>query len=370
LFKSIVSTRRKLVMGAVALTSLGLMAMSPLHHAAAESTGRITVNARACTVQFDYPLDCALVDPGPVTLFEVGGHQNLTMTLASQDGQGWVWGDNSDVPLETYLIDTSYMNVPEGFYISNVIASYGDGGGSDDGWYVAVSDNMPESVVSVIFTPYDPYTDSDNDGATDASETVFGSDPYDPASFPSAQAGPEDETDSDGDGYPDVEEVAWNTDPNDPASYPTDESGISDNVDSDGDGASDNSEVAFGSDPNDASSFPYAQAGGDDDTADSDGDGASDNSELAFGSDPNDPSSFPYAQAGGDDDAASAGPENGDFAASGNDDVANADEIAKVESLPNTGAGEIEKSAGDDMLIALGGLTVAAGAYAVRRFNV
>jgi hypothetical protein len=353
-------------MGAVALTSLGLMAMSPVHHAAAESTGRITVNARACTVQFDYPLDCALVDPGPVALMEVGGGTTLALKTATRDGLSWVWGDACDVPLTSYNIDTEYMWVPDGFYISNVVASYGDGGSSDDGWYVAVSDNMPESVVSVIFTPYDPSTDSDNDGATDASETVFGTDPYDSSDFPYAQSGSEGEPDSDGDGYSDDQERYWGTDPYDASIYPTDP----DTVDSDGDGASDKSEIAFGSDPEDPSSFPYAQAGGDDDTADSDGDGASDQSEIDFGSDPNDPSSFPYAQAGGDDDAAAPGPGNGESAVPGNDDGGNADEIAKVAALPNTGVGEIEKSAGDNVLIALGALTVAAGAYAVRRFNV
>ncbi len=135
--------------------------------------------------------------------------------------------------------------------------------------------------------------DTDGDGAADYDEIWAGADPLDPAFFPAMQAGPDpgqedsdadsltnieesdiygtdpNAADTDGDGASDFDEVYAGSDPLDPSSFPSVQAGPeggpsagpSDADDSDGDGAGDATETNAGTDPYDASSFPAVQAG-------------------------------------------------------------------------------------------------------------
>jgi hypothetical protein len=71
---------------------------------------------------------------------------------------------------------------------------------------------------------------------------------------------------------------------------------------------------------------------------------------IAYGSDPYDASDHPAPTAGSDHDNATG-----------------TEEVSSVSSLPNTGTGFKGESESDSLLIALGGLALAAGAYATRR---
>jgi murein DD-endopeptidase MepM/ murein hydrolase activator NlpD len=151
--------------------------------------------------------------------------------------------------------------------------------------------------------------DTDDDGVTDHDETAEGTDPLNPASFPTW-------ADADADGLSDARETAAGTDPANPDSDfdglldgdevnsfhsnpldgDSDADGLPDynevmqlntdptNPDTDGDGFSDHDEAAAGSNPTDPSSVP-----GGPDTVDSDFDGLTDAQETAYGTDPLNP---------------------------------------------------------------------------------
>lgn len=132
------------------------------------------------------------------------------------------------------------------------------------------------------------YVDTDGDGHPDQVETIAGSDPDESNSTP---------TDSDSDGVPDVVEDQQGSNPNDGSDVvDSDNDGIPDYVetregtdstdgndylDTDNDGVPDYVESNEGSDPNDATSYP-----------DTDEDGVPDYVELQVGTDPNDASQY------------------------------------------------------------------------------
>ena len=141
--------------------------------------------------------------------------------------------------------------------------------------------------VTVGANPYE--ADTDGDGAPDGAEAAFGSDPTNPGSFPSVQAGPEgngpdgldtdgdglwdgeetevygtdpNQSDTDGDGADDGAEVDFGSDPTNPASFPSVQAGPDDGfdpgdngpdgLDADGDGVQDGTEVDLGTNPTQA----------------------------------------------------------------------------------------------------------------------
>ena len=148
--------------------------------------------------------------------------------------------------------------------------------------------------------------DSDGDGVCDATEILWGTDPFNPCDL-----GTEGMEDTDGDGACDALEIYVGTDPNnpcDPLEVDTDGDGFCDleeelmgsnpfnacspsNSDQDGDGYCDNEELALGSDPDDPCSP---------DATDTDQDGICDSAEMANGHDPADPCDPMGADADGD----------------------------------------------------------------------
>jgi hypothetical protein len=163
------------------------------------------------------------------------------MDEATIHGGTLVWGEADNVPLTTYFLETNYAEIPAGYDLWNLMPGAGtNGGGSEYGWYVSLSEEQPAAELYFVYVPHE--VDSDGDGATDDVEVSWGSDPYDPADFPVVQVGPEPGVDSDGDYLDDVAEGEWGTDLNNP--------------DSDGDGAHDGIETSFGSDPMDADDYP------------------------------------------------------------------------------------------------------------------
>ena len=272
--------------------------------------------------------------------------------------------------------------MPEGYQLWNIVPGPGpNGGGSENGWFVSLSGAAPSAQLFVVYTPIG--VDSDGDGASDAEEESFGSDPFDPTDFPVVQAG--NYADSD-DGLSDEEEVLWGSDPND---ADTDGDTMSDYeevwvhgtapalADVDGDGLTDPGEVAAGTNP-------YV--------ADTDGDGANDGAEVIYvGTDPLDPADFPAVQAGPEADAggdtdgatddveAAAGtavnvPAGKSVPASaetgGSTATAPKTVTAAVTALPNTGTGPTAGGERDalpvGMLLTLAGLALT-GAIALRR---
>ncbi len=161
-----------------------------------------------------------------------------------------------------------------------------DGGDADD-------DQVSDLDEINIYGTDPNVADTDGDGAADYDEIWAGSDPLDAAIFPAMQAGPDPgqedsdadsltdteesdiygtdpySADTDGEGASDFDEVYAGTDPLDPSSFPSVQAGPdggpsagpSDADDSDGDGAGDATETNAGTDPYDASSFPAVQAG-------------------------------------------------------------------------------------------------------------
>ncbi|MEM1085440.1 MAG: hypothetical protein AAGI48_15115 [Verrucomicrobiota bacterium] len=145
--------------------------------------------------------------------------------------------------------------------------------------------------------------DGDGDGVPSLVEDALGTDPTDPADYPSdGTVGETSLSDTDGDGIPDFWEALMGTDQNDPASFP---------VDTDGDGAPDafdpySEDPSVGPDPLARSNYDNLDPDGDLDgdgvsngdernglgDYDTDGDGIRDDDELWHGSDPTSPNSF------------------------------------------------------------------------------
>lgn len=330
-------SRRRFATGILAFAALGSMALAPMQHASADSaSGHVIVGAKLCLDVTVDPMTCPDASVGGTGLAEANGSTYLGLGEAVAVGDTWVWGETGAiVPLTSFFIETQYMDVPAGWGIYDMAVVEGDAGGSENGWYVTLSDAQPSAEVYFVYGPLDN-VDSDGDGLSDYQEAdVLGTDAYD--------------ADPDGDGAPDSDEIYAGTDPFDPSSFPAVQAGPED---SDGDGASDEAEIAFGSDPYDASSYPEVQAGPED--FDTDGDGAPDSDEEAFGSDPNDPSDFPSVQAGPED----------------SDGTADSSELA-VTSLPNTGAGEpkgVNSYSEELIYVASAGLLMA-GAFAGKRMR-
>ncbi|CAN5684151.1 hypothetical protein BH09CHL1_BH09CHL1_17200 [soil metagenome] len=281
-----ISLYRRSFVGILAVAAIAAGSLTSLPSASADSTGYISIGARICALPTNYPIDeCGVASVGALSLVEYGaGSQVLAMDEASYAGDNLVWGDVADVPLKTYVLDTQYMDVPDGFQLAEFIPVSGEAGIFGDGRFVTLTDASPSVEAYVIYRPA-AGVDTDGDGLNDMAEVTIGTDPY-VADIP----GP----DSDGDGAPDDTELAYGTDPYDANSWPegvqagpSDENGngINDDAeDSDGDGASDEAEIAFGSDPYDAQDFPAVQAGPsdengngiNDDVEDMDGDGVAD----------------------------------------------------------------------------------------------
>ena len=160
---------------------------------------------------------------------------NYGTDLSNSDSDGDGLGDGEEAALGT-----------------DPLGGDGDGDGLTDPGEVQAGTN-----------PFDP--DSDDDGANDGAEVIYvGTNPLDPADFPSAQAGPEaGEVDSDGDGASDAVEAAYGSDPFDAADHPV--PGPGDAGPASADGATDHVEAAYGSNPGDAASHPAptsAETGG------------------------------------------------------------------------------------------------------------
>ena len=159
------------------------------------------------------------------------------------------------------------------------------------------------------------FSDSDDDGFSDATEQWNGTDPTDDTSVPldyydfaddrDLDGLPDEyDTDRDGDGWPDADEEEFGGLPDDPTVGPPDADGdgIPDPVDggdSDGDGASDADEWWEGTNPNDAGDTPPPPPDLDGDgipdarDPDIDGDGVPNGAEESGGGDPNDPNVQP-----------------------------------------------------------------------------
>jgi len=346
---------RRTATGIIGAIAIGLVAMSPVAHvSAADGSGALVFGARLCptvAASENFTYECDPIDPGAVTFVTWDGVTTLGMDSAVNANGILNWhAPNINVPLTDYHVDVTGLAVPDGYELWNIVPGQGEGGGSEFGWYASLTDESPETDLYALYVP-DGGPDSDGDGASDSSEIAFGSDPYDPSSYPEVQAGPEggpsagpsDADDSDGDGVGDLTETNADTDPYDACSFPDldplhgPSAGPSDCDDSDGDGAGDWTEANAGTDPGDPTSFPSVQAGpepgettnGDADgdavsdldeiniygtdpnSADTDGDGAPDYDEIWAGVDPLDPSSFPSVQAG-PEGGPSAGPSDAD----------------------------------------------------------
>lgn len=324
------------ILGGVALA---LVAISP---AAAEGTGTIAISAYVCATQ-DAAQDPGNCDKaggiGDVILVSEDESVVLTAVDAVAHGGTAVWGESTSVVQGLYFIDFTGIQVPAGYQFWTAYAIMGDTGGSELGWYANLTPDQPNAQLDVVLTPIQ--TDSDGDGASDASETDFGSDPFDPSSFPVGQAGPVPyyDTDADGDGLTDFEEVeVYGTDP--------------DAADTDGDGVTDRDEVAFGSNPFDPSKFTPVQAGlepGEATDGDADGDTLTDAEEVdIYATDPYDPdtdgdgaSDYDEVWAGNDPlDSGTSAPGNAASAPAAFPSPApSASGKAAVTQLPNTGAG-------------------------------
>lgn len=152
----------------------------------------------------------------------------------------------------------------------------------------AASDAKPQNWLGQIGDDA-AWLDGDGDGYSDAFEIENGTDPNDPASFPSLSSTTRlsqrfDGVDDDVDGVPNVREELEGTNPN--------------NSDTDGDGASDGAELLAGTDPTDPESKPddddgdglsaevEAKYGTDPENSDTDGDRLRDDTEIAIGTDP------------------------------------------------------------------------------------
>ena len=302
-------TRRRAGASLLGVVALAFVALSPIG-ASADGTGTFAVSAHLCesVAAATTPENCDVaLEVGDINVVSEDGSLVFTRADATLHGANVVWGEAGELPLGLYFIDNQGLQIPDGYQLWNYEPLSGDTGGSEFGLYANLSADQPNAQLDFVMVPIQ--TDSDGDGASDDAEIDFGSDPYDPTSFPAGQAGGEPyyDTDADGDGLTDFEEVeVYGTDPN--------------SADTDLDGAPDSDEVAFGSNPFDPTSFPYVQAGpelGSD--FDTDGDGADDIIEAAYGSDPNDPSNHPRPTSA--------------------EGTSTAVTQATVTQLPNTGAG-------------------------------
>ena len=203
----------------------------------------------------------------------------------------------------------------------------------------------------------DDSTDTDGDGLTDVAEATLGTDPTKPDTDGDGLTDRDEVAefgtdplvvDTDGDGFSDGAEVAAGTDPLDPASFPTepqpapqpdspdsadspdgsadqDDSPASvdtpdapdttipqDRPDSDGDGLSDVAETTLGTDPNNPDTDGDGLSDGEEVThhgtdprvADTDGDGFSDGAEVDANTNPLDPTDFPGLDESPDNDGA------------------------------------------------------------------
>lgn len=218
------SLSRRGLLGGLAGVALALVAIAPtLPASAQDGGGSIILGARICdTVVADPILSCAPAEVGPVSLYSEDGTTVLTPDQAVADGGLLRW---SPVALGNYFIDVDALAIPAGYQLWNIVPAYGNGGGSEYGWYVGVVPGAPEASLYAIYTPIgaeaDPSTiDSDGDGASDADEIAWGSDPYDYNSVP-GQADPDpSQVDTDGDGATDDVEIAYGSDPYDTNDHP------------------------------------------------------------------------------------------------------------------------------------------------------
>ena len=412
----------------IGITALALVAISPTG-ASADGGGTIAISAHICptVAAAATPENCdKATGVGEMNIAAEDGSLYLTQADSTLHGGTSVWGEATDLPFGLYFIDKAGLQIPAGYQLWSYDAVMGDTGGSEFGLYANLTAALPNAGLDFVLVPIQ--TDSDGDGASDNAEIDFGSDPFDPASFPAGQAGPSDADDSDGDGAGDLTETLAGTDPYDASSFPAVQSGPSDADDSDGDGYGDKTETDAGTDPYDAASIPGETVdGGDADgdqvsdldeiniygtdpnNQDTDGDGAPDYAEIWAGSNPLDNQDWPSVQAGPESDDATYDVEDlnvagtdantatqpdviaeSDFAAASSDgtggtaageqasasaDLAPANDgttnAPAVVSLPNTGAGidsTTDSAIDANVLIALATAgTLFAGATAIRR---
>src|SRR5687768_7777550 len=129
--------------------------------------GSIAIDARICETAPVNPFDCpALPGTGPLTLVAEAGDVFLTMDEATRHGGALVWGEAGTVPLTTYFIETNYLEVPAGYILWNLMPGAGtNGGGSEYGYYVSLSEEQPTANLSFVYVPHE--VDSDGDGASD-----------------------------------------------------------------------------------------------------------------------------------------------------------------------------------------------------------
>ena len=172
------------------VAALALVALSPVG-ASADAGGTVAISAHLCATETaaETPENCDPAPAGDVHIVSEDGSLILTAADASVHGSTTVWGETGDLPLGLYFIDFDGLQIPDGYQLWNGVAAMGDTGGSEFGWYAKTSDAQPNAQLDVVLTPI--LTDSDGDGASDDAEIDFGSDPFDPASFPAGQAGPE-----------------------------------------------------------------------------------------------------------------------------------------------------------------------------------
>jgi hypothetical protein len=194
------------VMLAICLVGAALLFQSRSAGAQDAPSGSITLRAVVCEqAEPADPLSCPAVDEiGAATFYADESGYVLPMADATVYDDALVWGEIAPVPLEIYFLETAYLTGPDGHQLWFILpAGETEGGGSEYGWYIALSEENPTAELVVVYTPIDvpdggqsaegghysdpvvdAGADSDGDGAPDDIEIAYGSDPYDAADHP------------------------------------------------------------------------------------------------------------------------------------------------------------------------------------------
>ena len=139
----------------------------------------------------------ARLQPDTVTLYNCTTADGVgEMVISSEDdsivltnadgtvhGGTSVWGEGDTLPFGLYFINHAGLVIPDGYQLWTYQARFGDTSGSELGLYANLTPDQPNAQLDFVMVPIQ--TDSDGDGESDDAEIDFGSDPYDPASFPS-----------------------------------------------------------------------------------------------------------------------------------------------------------------------------------------
>ena len=133
-------------------------------------SGTIAIDTRLCesVPPPSDPKACPALDSiGSVSLHTEDETLVLTMADATTHGGTSIWGETGVVPWTTYFIDVAGLAIPDGYELWNIVPEPGtNGGGSEMGWYIALSGESFAAHLHVVLVPSAPTADGFDNSIT------------------------------------------------------------------------------------------------------------------------------------------------------------------------------------------------------------